>query len=218
MWKKAALVFGPLTCILVLNAAARIADWVRGPAPTAVAAPEPDPPEEPAQPDEVPPDDSSEDWSGTIELADLSSFVLDHDETKMVIAGNSATGLRHCEPNAWVWVVGNDNELQFDGECGQIQVTGNGNELTADHAEHIKLTGNNNELKVGETESVALLGNGNEVSYRTSLEGSAPKLIESGRDNELVALDPEPEPEPEAEAEAEPPPEPEPPTDAEGRR
>lgn len=184
MWKNAALVFGPIASIVILNGVARVSEWVTG--PTVVEAPEPEAPADPPEPPEDVVEDPNDNWEATVDLSDLTFFALDHGEVKMVIAGNNSNGRRHCEPNAAVWVAGNNNEIQFDGACGQIQVTGNGNDLTAEHAEHVKLSGNNNELAVIETESVALLGNGNEVRYQRGPGGDAPKLVQSGSGNELI--------------------------------
>jgi hypothetical protein len=194
VWRKAALVFGPIASIVMLNAVARVSAWVTEPA--AADAPEPEAPEDPPEPPEDAADEPEDNWEATVDLSDLTFFARDHGDIKMVIAGNNTHGRRHCEPNAAVWVAGNNNELEFDGECGQIQVTGNGNDLTAEHADHVKVSGNNNELRVVETQSVALLGNGNEVRYETSLQGQAPTLLQTGKNNELIREEPgEPEPE-----------------------
>jgi hypothetical protein len=188
VWRKAALVFGPIASIVMLNAVARVSAWVTEPA--AADAPEPEAPEDPPEPPEDAADEPEDNWEATVDLSDLTFFARDHGDIKMVIAGNNTHGRRHCEPNAAVWVAGNNNELEFDGECGQIQVTGNGNDLTAEHADHVKLSGNNNELAVVETESVTLLGNGNEVRYQRSMDGDVPKLSQSGNGNELIREDP----------------------------
>lgn len=190
VWRKAALVFGPIASIVMLNAVARVSAWVTEPA--VADLPEPEVPEDPPEPPEAVADDPDEDnWEATVDLSDLTFFARDHGDIKMVIAGNNAQGLRHCEPNAAVWVAGNNNELEFDGACGQIQVTGNGNDLRAEHADHVKMSGNNNELSVVETESVALLGNGNQVRYQISLQGQAPTLVQTGKNNDLIHEEPE---------------------------
>ena len=75
-----------------------------------------------------------------------------------LVVGNAATATYTCEVAQRVVVKGNNLALTFNGDCGALEIQGNGNQVTID----------------GVT-SVKMIGNQNTVSWKLNLSG-APKL------------------------------------------
>jgi hypothetical protein len=87
-----------------------------------------------------------------------------------LVIGSGASGTYTCEVGQKVKVEGNKLTLTFDGDCGALEVIGNGNAITIDGVSSVRLTGNKNRttwkrnLSGQRTLPVTKLGTGNQVT------------------------------------------------------
>ncbi len=84
-----------------------------------------------------------------------------------VIAGNKLPRTITCHDRIHVYVEGDRNEVQVNGECGPLRIRGNGNFVWVDQETQIAVEGDNNVVYIHtSTTRVSTHGNGNRFELR----------------------------------------------------
>jgi hypothetical protein len=187
MWKRVALVFGPIFGVILLLVVLRpFIEAEDGPRETSKTIEVVVPPVPPIPP--IPPIPEAPEIPDIPTLPDFSGAIGDHEV--VLVAGQGKTVEKTCPEGAKVAVTGRDNVVTLVGDCGAVAVVGESNVIAATRAERLLVAGNANEVKVGAVRRIDVKGNDNEIGYEEALEGDEPEIEVKGRDNEITRVDP----------------------------
>ncbi len=96
-----------------------------------------------------------------------------------------------CATDAATDVVGNENVIVLQGECDEVNVSGNHNKITGVHAKSINVSGTDNALAIKVMDAVNLTGNRNALTWtKASAKDAGPTVNNVGKGNKISGVAP----------------------------